>query len=129
MKPKPNLPLLKRLRTRFLRMQHAEHFNMDTWGTKTECGTTACIAGHALLLAGYRMRRAAYDGEYEFVSPKGRVVHPPIAARRELRLSRAVTSGDFTSGSPGLFYDCTIDTPKAAAARIQEIIKSVEDAR
>lgn len=110
-------------------MRHAEHFDMDTWGAKTECGTTACIAGHALLLAGYKMRLNIKEGEYEFVSPKGRVVHPPIAARRELQLSRAVTNGDFTSRLPGLFYDCTIDTPKAAAARIQEIIESVEGSR
>lgn len=106
-------------------MRHAEHFDMGTWGTKTECGTTACIAGHALLLAGYRLRLNV-DNEYEFVSPKGRVVHPLIAARRELGLSKKVTGTAFSSGSRELFYDCAIDTPKAAAARIQEIIESVE---
>lgn len=125
MKPKPNLPLLKRLRTRFLRMRHAEHFDMSAWGTKTECGTTACIAGHALLLAGYKLRLNV-DNKYDFVSPKGRVVNPPRAARRELGLSEKVTGTTFSSGPRELFYDGDIDTPKAAAARIQELIDNAE---
>lgn len=128
MKTKPNLPLLKRLRTRFLRMRHAEHFDMGAWGTKMECGTTACIAGHTLLLMGYKLR-LNIDNEYEFVSPKGRVVSPPVAARRELGLSKEVTGTTFSFGPRELFYDGNIDTPKAAAARIQEIIENVEGSR
>lgn len=126
MKIKPNIPLLKRLRTRFLRMRHTEHFDMGTWGTKTECGTTACIAGHALLLAGYKLRLNIKEGDYEFVSPKGRVVSPPIAARRELGLSKRVTGTESSWEHRELFYDYCIRTPKQAAARIQEIIESVE---
>lgn len=35
--------------------QHPSEFSMGTWGCKTECGTTACIAGWTLILAGYEI--------------------------------------------------------------------------
>lgn len=114
-KRKLNVDLLKRLRTRFLRMRHPQHFDMETWGYKGGCGTVACIAGHALLLSGYKLKQV--DGFPEYVSPEGRVVRPGEAARRELSLPPLVASE--------LFY-APLRTPKEAAARIQELIDSVE---
>lgn len=32
-------------------LEHPEEFNMGTFGQKSPCGTTACIAGTAILLA------------------------------------------------------------------------------
>lgn len=123
---KVNIPLLKRLRTRFLRMRHRKHFDMRTWADKNECGTSACIAGHTLLLAGYKLRRVVDEDDFEFVSPRGRVVDPPTAARRELGLSKSVTGSEWSCGQRELFYDGSIRTPKQAAARIQELIEKEE---
>lgn len=36
-------------------------FDMLTFGKRTDCGTVACLAGHALLLSGYRMVEAGAD--------------------------------------------------------------------
>lgn len=29
--------------------ERTQHFNMGTWGEKTDCGTVACLAGHCAL--------------------------------------------------------------------------------
>jgi hypothetical protein len=112
-KQKLNVELLKRLKTRFLRMRHPEHSDMHSWGHKTDCGTTACIAGHVLLLQGYRLRHGQY------VTPDGKpILAIAGTARDELGLS------DMTASH--LFYDFETTTPKQAAARLQELIDSAE---
>lgn len=129
---KPNIRLLKRLRTRFLRMKHRKHFNMEAVAAKTDCGSVMCIAGHTLQLAGYKMRLSDdYEPsehiwmgrlDYDFIAPSGRKVDPLEAAARELGLP-------FDGcGSKGfdLFLDFNLKTPKQAAARIQKLIESVE---
>lgn len=110
--PKPNIELLKRLRTRFVRMRHPEHFDMQSWVQDNECGTAMCIAGHALDLQGYRVRRPY--GLPVFFSPRGRKVNPMTSAQRELGLSEPVATE--------LFTDMSIKTPKQAAERIQEML-------
>ena len=118
-----NIELLKRLRTRFLRMRHPRHFNMEIIATRTDCGTAMCIAGHALDLAGYK-RRAGKREDWssvltvDFFTPQGRKVKNPLsAARRELGLPYHV--------SHALFHDWKLTTPKQAADRIRELIDEV----
>lgn len=123
-KRKLNIDLLKRLRTRFLRMRHPEHFDMGDYACVNECGTAMCIAGHALDLQGYKLkgRGSVIFGEANFVSPvSGRVVSARLAARRELGLSDVMATC--------LFTDFSIETPKQAAAAIQELINSAETGR
>lgn len=126
--PKKNIPLLKRLRVRFLRMRHPEHFDMTPIAAKTDCGAAMCVGGHTLDLAGYKMR-VHKDAEplgyfwlgqqdYDFISPKGRVVQPLVAARRELGLS--------DNEATKLFHDWSLKTPKDAARRIEQIIAEAE---
>ena len=117
-----NVELLKRLRTRFRRMRHPEHFDMQEWGTKTDCGTQACIAGHTLLLSGYSLRKNYY-GYYDYYSPSGRKVNSVAStARKLLGLSIGTTGTPFSYGSRELFFDSTIKTPRDAADRIDEIL-------
>ena len=118
-----NIELLKRLRMRFLRMRHRKHFDMSSYADRNKCGTSMCIAGHALALQGYKVKFEKYkcsDGKitwlFQFFSPKGRKVRAPVAAKRELGLSDL--------GASDLFSDFTIKTPKQAATRIQRIIKT-----
>jgi hypothetical protein len=127
MKTKLNIPLLKRLRTRFLRMRHEEHFNMDVIAERTDCGSAMCIAGHALDLQGYKARFDQYGALMHFETPNGRQVkHALAAAAKEM----GMPYGDWSDARPDaydLFNDTeAIRTPKQAAARIQELIESAE---
>jgi hypothetical protein len=118
-----NIELLKKLRTRFLRMKHRKHFNMGNIGVQTECGAAMCIAGHALDLAGYS-HRVDEQGEFEWRTPKGRRVGFPLdTARRLLGLSYD-DAQDMSSKNPGLFFQFKIKTPRQAAKRIERIIET-----
>jgi hypothetical protein len=121
MRKKMNIELLKRLRTRFLRMKHKKHFDMETFAEKTECGTAMCIAGHALDLQGYKVTFPPYeDGGYRVVfrAPSGRRVQPSEAARKELGMG--------LDEAWILFHDFDIKTPKQAAKRIEKLIAQAE---
>lgn len=63
-----------------------ERFEMGHWGEVTECGTTACIAGHAMLLSGYTYN-VVHD-RYE--RPSGTVVlHEAREAAKLLGMDEA----------------------------------------
>lgn len=121
--PKKNIALLKRLRTRFLRMQHPEHLNMGVVAAKTECGAAMCLIGHVLDLCGYKMRLKPFlerDGflDFDFIEPNGRVLKndPQREAVRLLGI------GGRDNCRNDLFMDYSITTPKKAAARIEQLI-------
>lgn len=123
---KPNIELMKRLRTRFLRMRHPEHFKMDVIAAKTDCGSAMCIAGHTLELAGYKKKLRAHrqDGlgiqDFNFFAPSGRKVRNVLsAAGRELGLSYRA---DSNNEAYRLFHDWELTTPKDAAERVGELI-------
>lgn len=122
---KLNIGLLKKLRMRFLRMRHVEHFDMTVVAKKNECGTTMCIAGHVLNLQGYKWRFDS-DGDLDDVrSPNGRKVDDELAAAAtEIGLPYKKWSADAPVDAYDLFHDFSIQTPKQAAARIQELIES-----
>lgn len=122
---KLNIPLLKRLRTRFLRMRHPEHFDMEAFADKNQCGTSMCIAGHALVLEGYKVKFIRNEDRTEgpfytarFFAPSGRRVKADKAAARVLGLN--------ATEAYNLFYDFDLETPQQAAARIQRIIETGE---
>ena len=115
-----NIELLKRLKTRFMRMRHPEHFDMSVWAHRNECGTAMCIAGHALDLQGYKTRPKDYQGisgNLEFLSPKGNRLRKTIAevAAREMGIDSITARWLFANNG-------SITTPKDAAARIQQLI-------
>lgn len=116
---KKNIELLKRLRTRFLRMRHSEHFDMETLASKTECGTAMCIAGHALELGGVKRRRNSHRDEFEWFYPNGRRVDNPIATAQRLL---GLTYAEARTRS-GLFYRYELDTPREAAKALADIIQ------
>lgn len=71
-----------------------ETFDMRTWVHRTSCGTTACLAGHALLFSGYTMGTEPLfeDGEWVFcfLDPDGQAVADPgRAAQQVLGMSYA----------------------------------------
>lgn len=129
-----NFPLLKRLRTRFLRMRHPQHFRMEQIAVKTGCGASGCMIYHTLDLAGYGIRlkpenerdldsEDAQRSDYEFFTPGGRKVAEPYnAAARLLGLSTAWNSQIGNDEAGDLFEDFSLKTPKQAAKRIEQII-------
>jgi hypothetical protein len=53
---------------------HRSQFDMGIWGQwDPECGTTACLAGWAMLLSGYRV-----NAQGDFIRPDGGAVRPGI---------------------------------------------------
>lgn len=123
-----NIKLLKRLRTRFLRMRHPRHFNMEAVAAKTDCGSAMCVAGHALDLAGYKMRLKSSrapesDGnfgrvDFDFIRPSGR----RLPEDDILRTAAKELGLNYNSQGHRLFHDWTLKTPKQAAARIEQLI-------
>jgi hypothetical protein len=100
---------------------------MDVIAVKTDCGTQQCIAGHVLELAGYKRRLKSPDIrhyllDFDFIAPSGRMVKNPLnAAAKELGLHYRPRGGNQAFD---LFHDWKLETPKQAAARIQELIDS-----
>lgn len=66
-----NYALLRALVTKLRRLRHEEHYDQGVFVDKTSCGTAACIAGQALLMAGYKP--AVGGASCDFIDPKGRV--------------------------------------------------------
>ena len=124
-KTKLNIELLKRLKTRFMRMRHPEHFRMDVIAVKSDCGSVMCIAGHTLDLAGYKRQLRPEDErssvlDFDFIDPSGRVVKSPLArAAKELGLNYRREPGN---AAYVLFHNWSLETPHDAAARIQKLI-------
>lgn len=123
--PKKNIELLKKLRMRFLRMRHAEHFDMNDVAYPTPCGTSMCIAGHALQLAGYKH---SIDRDFDSVNwftPKGRRVHDVLSTAQRL-LGLTVMEAQRCGGQDeynGLFFRFDLKHPKEAAKVIDKIIQ------
>jgi hypothetical protein len=128
-----NVELLRKVAGKLRRMRHKKHFDMSDWGSKNECGTTACIAGWALLESGYRVKTAKEENEYGeresvFYAPSGKPVDPFSAAQRLLGLkynqaSRLFHDDEwpFTDDDEPVF---DAESPKAAAERIEHFIKT-----
>jgi hypothetical protein len=121
---KLNIDLLKRLKTRLMRMRHRKHFNMKTVAMKNECGTAMCIAGHTLDLEGYRWDARGDD----WFAPDGTLCDNPLktaAGLLGIPPHKALSyASELKPERNGLFYRFDIKTPKQAAARIQELIDS-----
>lgn len=64
---KLNKALLRRLARKLRRLRHEEHYDQGKWFSRTDCGSAACIAGHAGLMCGWRpsgTRQGTYGIEW-----------------------------------------------------------------
>lgn len=112
--------------------EHPKEWDQRYWVESTPCGTTACFAGHTMLLSGYTLQRVkrgcdeclsedhdcGLNGcdvmETKFFAPDGRRVdHEDIEAGELLGLSR--WDGE------KIFYQTSITD----ADRMQEIIDNI----
>jgi hypothetical protein len=73
-----NIPLLRK--TLEYAENHPEEINLRHWATKASCGTTACVAGTAVLLAGHQID---YDfrPEHRFLDGDGGFTYRTTDAR------------------------------------------------
>lgn len=118
-----NIELLKRLRTRFLRMRHPQHLDMRVIAKDTECGAAMCLIGHTLDLSGCKMRKRGLAHpdyfatlDFDFIRPDGKAVNDP---GKEAAKLWGMKHGD----AMRIFQDFSIKTPKQAAARIERLIE------
>jgi hypothetical protein len=80
-----------------------ELFDMGTWGSHTPCGTVGCLAGHAMLQAGYSL---SFGGL--FTRPDGSAVLDEAAeAQYLLGMSRREVSDPETEAG----CDCCVKEP------------------
>lgn len=122
---KKNIELLKRLRTRFLRMRHRKHFNMGDVAVKNECGTAMCIAGHTLDLTGYKAK-FDNDGNVRWYTPSGRRMYGDDLGTAQRLLGLTVDEAQRCGANDadnGLFFRFDLKTPKQAAKVIDKIIQ------
>jgi hypothetical protein len=138
-KRKLNKPLLRRLARKLRRLRHEEHFDQSIWGSKTACGTAACIAGHAVLMAGWRLRSSEDDPTYLdlCVKKNGTTDSVEDAAARLLGVSAEDYAYDLFSGDPALSWpppyaerwidrDSTGERPSRIAA---DLLDAIADGR
>lgn len=79
-----NVQLLKRVETWLRQLKHQQHFDMDSYVDRNDCGTSFCIAGKALELSGYKVRT---DGM--LVNPDGNPsFDPAVKAGKLLGLTK-----------------------------------------
>jgi hypothetical protein len=85
-----------------------------------------CIAGHALELQGYKLRRKGFEsftGNLKFIAHDGSEVDDVAGtAASEIGITRDAAFKLFQNNG-------TIKTPQEAAARIQELIDSAKGGR
>jgi hypothetical protein len=57
-------------------------FSMSTWGIRTECGTVACLAGHAMLCSGYEEKTFPQYRMVSYIRPDGAEVLRTLTGHR-----------------------------------------------
>lgn len=97
---KLNKALLRRLARKLRRLRHEEHYDQSSWHIKTQCGTAACIAGHAVIEAGYRILPADDPFDIPLCSIEGGPPVPIDEAAQELLGLDHLLSPDLFSEVP-----------------------------
>jgi hypothetical protein len=140
---KLNKPLLRRLARKLRRLRHEEHYDQTEILNKTSCGTVACVAGHAVLAAGYKLRLerlepcgitdcricATVKPDVVCVDPKtGKEVDVLTHAQRALGLTGREAERLFDGGVVGAWPDAYADRWKAGNERPSRIAADLLDA-
>lgn len=95
---------------------HPGLLDMTEWAAPAECGTSACISGHAMLECGYRVKWTGT--EPAFFRPDGSQVHSEEWEGRDLL---GLTDEEYQEGMPGeLFYL----EDEEAVARLRELVEA-----
>jgi hypothetical protein len=100
----------KELGRLILKQEEAEpwSFRMSHWATRSDCGTTACIAGHAMLMSGYSLRVCEIGSTriVAFIRPDGSEVFDHTSeGMKLLGFSRSCMSVLRCDGSCGGYHD------------------------
>ena len=80
--------------------EHPNEFDMNSWFNVKPCGTTACLAGTAAMLAGWK---PALDGSDYFPGEWDSVVKPGMTEPQQAE-DVAMSIFDFTEVQSSIFY-------------------------
>lgn len=91
-----NVPLLRKVLEHIT--EHPEEHSQHVWAARSDCGTTMCVAGHAVSMTGHDMMYSSLGayGEAVGCTDKDGVAYSiQAAAAKELDLSPSQASGLF----------------------------------
>lgn len=98
---------------------HPDEFNMASWGQRTACGTTACLAGWAVLLAEKEgLCNVSWDRDH-FMGP-GERMHMTVRVGNEVKPLSTYAQEYLGLENWGLFYAIFADAPEAAKKLLDE---------
>lgn len=131
-----NVTLLRKVQAKLRRLKHPAHFNMDHWAQKTDCGTAACIAGHVLLVSGYKAGPIPKWQQGDYMDPESQLMFTDLNGQKVNNPGdEAAMLLDLNSQQElELFYDeywpdrfkVNGNDPKKAADRIEDFIQEYE---
>lgn len=117
--------------------ERRHHFEMQSWGHKTDCGTVACVAGHCSLDPWFRRRgfAAEWDKGYDvedLVPTRGRswsemvddFFDPP-----NFEYAFGGTLSDILSESTGIFYGGRGDSVGQVLKAIDVLLRKLRKLR
>lgn len=123
-----NVELMEEVAAKLRRLRHKNHFEMEYFMQKTECGTAWCIGGCGLLLAGYKPvygPACSFDGNVagSVLTPRDhKETNVWVAAKRVFRLTEEQADRLFDAAYWPIQFDSK--DPKSAADRIDWFIKT-----
>lgn len=109
-----NIPRLRRLQNRLRKLPDDVGFDINSWGNSHACGTTACIAGHLVLMNRVSFQGAhlskwtqgsgglIYEGSMVHVRYRGKVMRVGDYAAQHLGLTLAQATALFYVDPPSL---------------------------
>jgi hypothetical protein len=101
--------------------EHPEQFDMGTFGEVADCGTVACLAGHALIQGGYGVDDGGFYYDHD-----GVIV---IDEQTEAVFLLGLTGEELGRGTgPGGLFSAE-QTGDEALARFREIVEAAETAK
>lgn len=118
-----NIPLLTQIRDAIA--NDPDHFDMDTFASRTACGTTCCIAGYASVISGGAL---TFDADGFTFTRNGREVDPQADGQDMLGLSwREGVALFYASRWPAEYRTTEVRTSTAlAVALLSEVIRRGE---
>lgn len=110
---KANVPMLRQLAERMRNLPDEAMYRQEVYAMSAPCGTACCIAGHAVILAGYRLVRGE-TGEFVCEKEAGELLDIHDVAVELLGLSQWC---DLFDGDP------EVDWPEPFAGRWEHALE------
>lgn len=123
-----NIENIRALAKKMRRLRHEEHYDQGLYVEKTACGTVACLAGHAALMAGWKPFKDSEGNvcDYAMKGPEGKMKDIATIAKQHLGINTRKAIRLFT---PNPEDDEYTRWPEEFAARWEAAVFSDSDER